>query len=973
MLSVNGSLMDDTDEQRPNYSPFTTQSLPRTGPSHSTQPWKFIPHHLLSIGSSSAGIRYFSSSTRQLSRHNNPFTEDQQRDEEEDEEYDDEEHDNDEEAAAAATPKLTHVNQNGTAHMVSVGGKRATRRIAVAVASVRFSRPGPLRLIRANAVKKGDVLSVARIAGIMASKATPSVIPLCHTVNITHAEVEAGLVEPPPAPEDAAFDGSPEAWRERRRRAREERRQEEVGGEGEGEGEGEEELDRDFAALRRSTNARRYASSHFAPGDCRAVADRAAYPFGGVLLTARVETVGPTGVEMDALMAASAAALTVFDMCKAVDRAMRIENARVVLKTGGRSGDWVDAGWLYARAGVARRKELEGVMAWKGDLEAGVKDGKKWWKKCFRVLTRAGFDENKAQELLRWIKDGTMGVAGVKGEGEGGDEGGEGGGGGGEAVRVDEDEEPLWEGESDGGKIDFEDSTEKTSEESSLGKEQASQATEQPRNMPASSPVSTPQSTAETAAKKESRTKKPSLDASQTPQTTQQSPQDVPASSSQPARQSTLPAAAEQSPQPAPETSAPPALEEDPEYIEARNIAKVIAAVEERNEPLVLTPAMIRKMSATDIFADDELRSQKYRGMATEEAKNDSQPAAEEATPEDRAVALDFAIKSHQVLMVKKQMELERDAAEPSRQHATEEETDVDEDDDDDDAAAASTPPPPLSIHDLKKDRPNGSGRVLPTDIEPTPEEAALAQKSTAPPPWETMSPGPARVKAERQWRRDQEWNARMERLAALERRAEEARRRPQYSRHWLRARGGGRRMMRKVELAARIGVHDAEHDVLRWEPPGLDGGAEDEASNVDLRRSWGRFVKTELPPENSREKGVPRKYRMRHAVAREKEQLKRAMGRVDYNEWTLLTFIKGKRERRWDRERAVREEEEKSNEQAREALGLWDHLAGEDEFVEEENEGLEEGEERGRKELLEEAGRDYMEKWYQDIKKARG
>lgn len=159
--------------------------------------------------------------------------------------------------------------------MVSIAHKQPTTRTARAVCAVRFSHPLALRLIRENGHKKGDVLGVARVAGIMAAKRTPELIPLCHPVMLSHVSVE---LEPRP--------GAP------------------AGEEGEGE--------------------------HGAGGVC--VLD----------VSATVTCDGKTGVEMEALTAASAAALTVYDMCKAVDKGMRIEGLRVVLKEGGKSGRWVE-------------------------------------------------------------------------------------------------------------------------------------------------------------------------------------------------------------------------------------------------------------------------------------------------------------------------------------------------------------------------------------------------------------------------------------------------------------------------------------------------------------------------------------------------------------------------------------------------------------------------------------------------------
>lgn len=140
--------------------------------------------------------------------------------------------------------------------MVDVGHKPDTRREAVARGRVAM-RPQTLALIRDNALDKGDVLAVARIAGIMAAKNTSQLIPLCHPLPLSKVAVE--------------FD-----------------------------------LDADASAVNIAATAR---------------------------------TTGKTGVEMEALTAVSVAALTIYDMCKAVDRAMRIEAVRLARKTGGKSGD----------------------------------------------------------------------------------------------------------------------------------------------------------------------------------------------------------------------------------------------------------------------------------------------------------------------------------------------------------------------------------------------------------------------------------------------------------------------------------------------------------------------------------------------------------------------------------------------------------------------------------------------------------
>ena len=150
---------------------------------------------------------------------------------------------------------LTHVDEHGAARMVDVAGKAVTHRRAVAEAVIHMKRE-TLAMIMEGRVPKGDVLVVARVAGIMAAKRTGDLIPLCHPLSLTHAGVE------------------------------------------------------------------------FEP-----VAD-------GVLIRADVETSGPTGVEMEALTAAGLAALTLYDMCKAVDRGMTIDGLRLLLKEGGKSGRW---------------------------------------------------------------------------------------------------------------------------------------------------------------------------------------------------------------------------------------------------------------------------------------------------------------------------------------------------------------------------------------------------------------------------------------------------------------------------------------------------------------------------------------------------------------------------------------------------------------------------------------------------------
>jgi molybdenum cofactor biosynthesis protein MoaC len=165
----------------------------------------------------------------------------------------------------ATNNKLTHLNSTGEARMVSVAAKPDTRRIAIAVGLVRFSNPETYQLVRMAALKKGDVLSISRIAGIQAAKLCPSIIPLCHPIMISSVSVDVVPFE--------GINGS------------------------------------------------------------------------GISIEGKVECTGPTGVEMEALTAVMGAALTVVDMVKAVDKAASIEDVKVVYKSGGRSGDWVDEEW----------------------------------------------------------------------------------------------------------------------------------------------------------------------------------------------------------------------------------------------------------------------------------------------------------------------------------------------------------------------------------------------------------------------------------------------------------------------------------------------------------------------------------------------------------------------------------------------------------------------------------------------------
>ena len=157
----------------------------------------------------------------------------------------------------SVTGELTHFDRHGQAWMVDVGEKTETRRLARAAGSISM-KAATLRHIIAGDSKKGDVLGIARIAGIQAAKQTSTLIPLCHPLALTRVQV-------------------------------------------------------DFVIDRRNNAVR-----------CSATA----------------ETVGRTGVEMEALTAAGVALLTIYDMCKAVDRGMRIESLGLEEKLGGKSGHW---------------------------------------------------------------------------------------------------------------------------------------------------------------------------------------------------------------------------------------------------------------------------------------------------------------------------------------------------------------------------------------------------------------------------------------------------------------------------------------------------------------------------------------------------------------------------------------------------------------------------------------------------------
>lgn len=156
-----------------------------------------------------------------------------------------------------APSPLTHFDADGQAHMVDVGAKAETRRVAVATGRI-VMRPETFAMVKSGSAKKGDVLGIARIAAIQASKRTSELIPLCHPIPLTRVAVA------------------------------------------------------------------------FEPDEAAAA----------IQCTVTAETVGRTGVEMEALTAVNVALLTIYDMCKAVDRGMRMEGIQLMEKLGGKSGHW---------------------------------------------------------------------------------------------------------------------------------------------------------------------------------------------------------------------------------------------------------------------------------------------------------------------------------------------------------------------------------------------------------------------------------------------------------------------------------------------------------------------------------------------------------------------------------------------------------------------------------------------------------
>jgi molybdenum cofactor biosynthesis protein MoaC len=224
-----------------------------------------------------------------------------------------------------AAPTLTHLTSYGAAHMVSISSKDITKRTAAARCSVHFSNPVAATLIRSNQAKKGDVLGVARLAGIMASKRTADLIPLCHPIAITHVSVDVDLI---PGNESSVSSTKED-------QALNSDAQQSIQWAGTGQGDAHH-LSSDNSNPTLKDHSSKVAQ-HFP------LMPEKTQTNGSVEINATVSCEGKTGVEMEALTAASVAALTVYDMCKAVDKGMRIEGLRVVRKEGGRSGTWVES------------------------------------------------------------------------------------------------------------------------------------------------------------------------------------------------------------------------------------------------------------------------------------------------------------------------------------------------------------------------------------------------------------------------------------------------------------------------------------------------------------------------------------------------------------------------------------------------------------------------------------------------------
>lgn len=163
--------------------------------------------------------------------------------------------------------EFTHFNSEGRAHMVEIGEKDDSKRVAVAIGRIQMKRE-TVNLIKEGMIKKGDVLSVAQIGGIMGAKRTSDLIPMCHNINLTGVDIRFNILED------------------------------------------------------------------------------------SIEVQSQVKTIGKTGVEMEALTAVSIALLTIYDMCKATDKDMVIEDIKLIKKSGGKSGEYIrEEGSIYGKKG----------------------------------------------------------------------------------------------------------------------------------------------------------------------------------------------------------------------------------------------------------------------------------------------------------------------------------------------------------------------------------------------------------------------------------------------------------------------------------------------------------------------------------------------------------------------------------------------------------------------------------------------
>jgi cyclic pyranopterin phosphate synthase len=222
-------------------------------------------------------------------------------------------------ARNGSQPQLTHINQQGEAHMVPIHNKDVTSRTAVAICRVYFSNATTGNLISHNLNRKGDVLGVARVAGIMAAKKCSEIIPLCHPIMLSYVGLDLKVVDK-------------QQWKTQ------------WGSVGQG-------FDRKLVPVptREKQETQEKEKKKMKEED-----------FGWVSVKATVSCDGQTGVEMEALTAASTAALTVYDMCKGVDKGMKIGGLKVLRKEGGKSGTWVDG---KKESAIEEKHEIVGVDA----------------------------------------------------------------------------------------------------------------------------------------------------------------------------------------------------------------------------------------------------------------------------------------------------------------------------------------------------------------------------------------------------------------------------------------------------------------------------------------------------------------------------------------------------------------------------------------------------------------------------------